>query len=141
MTKFPMNYLIPPPSLLLLFIIPDHPVWKPSRALVITVATAAFMLAVKPTAGFRCRAVAQLGNDESHAPRHTHIGDKGSQTVIRSGDTSLRGAQVIGKGIRADSRNPSQSVHGNCNRHRRLFRQPKLKSINVWTVKKTTGKK
>lgn len=45
MTKFPMNYLIPPPSLLLLFIIPDHPVWKPSRALVITVATAAFMLA------------------------------------------------------------------------------------------------
>ena len=46
MTKFPLNYLIPPPSLLLLFIIPDHPVWKPSRALVITVATAAFMLAV-----------------------------------------------------------------------------------------------
>ena len=34
-----------------------------------------------------------------------NIGDKGSQTVIRSGGTSLRGAQVIGKGIRADSRN------------------------------------
>ena len=58
MTKFPLNYLIPPPSLLLLFIIPDHPVWKPSRALVITVATAAFMPAAKPTqasgAGLSC---------------------------------------------------------------------------------------
>ena len=123
MTKFPMNYLIPPPSLLLLFIIPDHPLWKPSRALVTIVATAAFMPAAKPTAGFQCRAVMQLGNsvnlgisvggnigkgcgdDESHTHRHTHIGDKGSQTVIRSGDTSLRGAQVIGKSIRADSRN------------------------------------
>ena len=112
----------------------------------------------KPTAGFRCRAVVQLGNsvnlgisvggnigkdrgdDESHTLWHTHIGDKGSQTVIRSGDTTLRGAQMIGKGIRADSRNPSQSVHGNCNRHRRLFRQPTPESINIWTVKKTTGK-
>ena len=118
-----MNCLVPPPSLLLLFIIPDRPLWKPSRALVTTVATTAFMPAVKPTAGFRCRAVAQLGNsanlgisvggnigkgcgdDESHTRRHIHIGDKGSQTVIRSGDTSLGGAQVIGKGIRADSRN------------------------------------
>ena len=154
-----MNCLIPPPSLLLLFIIPDRPVWKPSRALVNTVATAAFMPAVKPTAGFRYRAVVQLGNnvnlgisvggnigkgrgdDESHTLWHTHIGDKGSQTVIRSGGTTLIGAQVIGKGVRADSRNPSQSVHGNGNRHRRLFRQPTLKSINVWTVKKTTGKK
>ena len=124
MTKFPMNCLVPPPSLLLLFIIPDRTLWKPSRALVITVATAAFMPAVKPTAGFRCRAVAQLGNsanlgisvggnigkgcgdDESHTRRHIHIGDKGSQTVIRNrGDTSLRGAQVISKGIQADSRN------------------------------------
>ena len=91
-------------------------------------------------AGFRCRAVAQLGNsanldisvggniskgrgdDESYTHRHTHIGDKGSQTIIQSGGTTLRGAQMIGKGIRADSRNPSQSVHGNGNRHRRLFR-------------------
>ena len=147
-----MNCLVLPPSLLLLFIIPDHPVWKPSRALVITVATAAFMLAAKPTAGFRCRTVVQLGNsinlgisvggnigkgrgdDESHTHWYTHIGDKGSQTVIRSGGTTLRGAQVIGKGIRADSRNPSQSVHGNGNRHRRLFRQPTPKSINIWTV-------
>ena len=82
------------------------------------------MPAVKPTAGFRCRAIAQLGNsanldisiggnigkgrgdDESHTRRHIHIGDKGSQTIIRNGgDTSLRGAQVIGKDIRADSRN------------------------------------
>ena len=45
------------------------------------------------------------GNDESHTLWHTHIGDKGSQTVIQSGGTSLRGAQVIGKGIRTDSRN------------------------------------
>ena len=46
------------------------------------------------------------GDDESHTLWHTHIGDKGSQTIIRSGgDTTLRGAQVIGKGIRADSRN------------------------------------
>lgn len=123
MTKFPMNCLVPPLSLLLMFIIPDHPLWKPSCALMTTVATTPFMPAVKPTAGFRCRAVTQLGNsanlgisvggnigkgrgdDESHTHRHIHIGDKGSQTVIRSGDASLRGAQVIGKGIRADSRN------------------------------------
>lgn len=45
------------------------------------------------------------GNDESHTHRHTHIGDKGSQTVIQSGGTTLKGAQMIGKGIRADSRN------------------------------------
>ena len=119
MTKFPHE--LPYLSLLLLFIIPDRPLWKPIRALVITVATAAFIPVAKPTAGFRCRAVMQLGNsanlgisvggnigkgrgdDESHTHRHTHIGDKGSQTVIRSGDTSLGGAQVIGKGIRADA--------------------------------------
>ena len=62
MTKFLINCLVSPPSLLLLFIIPDRPLWKPIRALVTTLATAAFMPAVKPTAGFRCRAVAQLGN-------------------------------------------------------------------------------
>ncbi|MFC2415504.1 hemagglutinin repeat-containing protein [Neisseria elongata] len=45
------------------------------------------------------------GDDESHTHRHIHIGDKGSQTVIRSGDISLRGVQVIGKDIRSDSRN------------------------------------
>ena len=123
MTKFPMNCLVLPPSLLLLFIIPDRPLWKPIRALVNTVATATFMPAVKPTAGFRCRAVVQLGNsvnlgisvggnigkdrgdDESHTLWHTHIGDKGSQTVIRSGGTTLRGAQVIGKSIGTDRRN------------------------------------
>ena len=157
-----MNCLVLPPSLLLLFIIPDRPLRKPSRALVTTVETAAFTPAAKPTAGFRCRlpvqAAAQLGNnvnlgisvdgnigkgrgnDESHTHRHTHIGDKGSQTVIRSGGTTLKGAQMIGKDIRADSRNPSQSVHRNGNRHRRLFRQPTLKSINVWTVKKQLEK-
>ena len=118
-----MNCLVLPPSLLLLFIIHDHPLWKPIRALVTTVATAAFMPAAKPTAGFRCGAVAQSGNcvnlgisvggnigkgrgdDESHTHRHIHIGDKGSQTVIRSGDISLRGVQVIGKDIWSDSRN------------------------------------
>ena len=58
MTKFPMNCLVTPPSLLLLFIIPDRPLWKPIRALVTTVATAAFMPAAKPTqasgAGLSC---------------------------------------------------------------------------------------
>ena len=53
MTKFPINCLVTPPSLLLLFIIPDRPLWKPSRALVTTVATAAFMSTAKPNAGFR----------------------------------------------------------------------------------------
>ena len=46
------------------------------------------------------------GAGESH--RHSHIGNKGSQTILQSGgDTTLRGAQVAGKGIRADVQNLS----------------------------------
>ena len=62
MTKFPHE--LPRPTSLITP--PAHrsrrPLWKPSRTLVTTVATAASMPAAKPTAGFRCRAVAQLGN-------------------------------------------------------------------------------
>ena len=46
------------------------------------------------------------GAGESH--RHSHIGTKDSQTILQSGgDTTLRGAQVAGKGIRADVQNLS----------------------------------
>ena len=46
------------------------------------------------------------GAGESH--RHSHIGNKGSQTILQSGgDTTLRGAQVAGKGIQADVQNLS----------------------------------
>ena len=46
------------------------------------------------------------GAGESH--RHSHIGNKDSQTILQSGgDTTLRGAQVAGKGIRADVQNLS----------------------------------
>ena len=92
----------------------------------------AFMPAVKPTAGFRCRAVAQLGNsanlgisvggnigkgcgdDESHTRRHIHIGDKGSQTVIRSHTQRCASDR---------QRHPSgqpKPQHRTCARHRRL---------------------
>ena len=46
------------------------------------------------------------GAGESH--RHSHIGNKDSQTILQSGgDTTLRGAQVAGKGIQADVQNLS----------------------------------
>ena len=46
------------------------------------------------------------GNGDSITHRHSHIGDKGSQTIIRSGsDTTLKGAQVIGKGVQVDAQN------------------------------------
>ena len=46
------------------------------------------------------------GNGDSVTHRHSHIGDKGSQTLIQSGgDTIIKGAQIIGKGIQADTRN------------------------------------
>nr|WP_118811130.1 hemagglutinin repeat-containing protein [Neisseria lactamica] len=46
------------------------------------------------------------GNGDSITHRHSHIGDKGSQTLIQSGgDTTIKGAQVRGKGIQADTRN------------------------------------
>ena len=52
------------------------------------------------------------GNGDSITHRHSHIGDKGSQTIIQSGgDTTLKGAQVIGKGVQVNAKNLSiQSV-------------------------------
>ena len=46
------------------------------------------------------------GNGDSLTHRHSHIGDKGSQTLIQSGgDTTLKGAQVMGKGVQVDAQN------------------------------------
>jgi len=46
------------------------------------------------------------GQGESTTHRHTHIGSTAGQTTIRSGgDTTLKGAQLIGKGVQADTRN------------------------------------
>ncbi len=40
------------------------------------------------------------GNGDDLTHRHTHIGDKDSRTVIQSsGDTTLKGAQVYGRGV------------------------------------------
>ena len=52
------------------------------------------------------------GNGDSITHRHSHIGDKGSQTLIQSGgDTTLKGAQVRGKGVQVNAKNLSiQSV-------------------------------
>ena len=46
------------------------------------------------------------GQGESTTHRHTHIGNTAGKTTIRSGgDTTLKGAQLIGKGVQADTRN------------------------------------
>ena len=46
------------------------------------------------------------GQGESTTHRHTHVGSTAGTTTIRSGgDTTLKGAQLIGKGIQADTRN------------------------------------
>ena len=46
------------------------------------------------------------GQGESTTHRHTHVGSTAGQTTIRSGgDTTLKGAQLIGKGVQADTRN------------------------------------
>ncbi|MDH3000046.1 hypothetical protein A1D23_00510 [Chelonobacter oris] len=46
------------------------------------------------------------GNGDETTWRHSHIGDKASQTEIQSGgDTTVRGAQVRGKGITVDAEN------------------------------------
>ena len=46
------------------------------------------------------------GNQTKAAHRHTHVGSTAGQTTIRSGgDTTLKGAQLIGKGVQADTRN------------------------------------
>nr|WP_198345246.1 hemagglutinin repeat-containing protein [Neisseria weixii] len=46
------------------------------------------------------------GNGDSIPHRHTHVGDSNSQTIIQSnGDTMLKGAQVIGKGVQVDAKN------------------------------------
>ncbi|MFZ7256772.1 hemagglutinin repeat-containing protein [Avibacterium avium] len=45
-------------------------------------------------------------NGDDTTWRTSHIGDKNSQTVIQSGgDTTLRGTQVLGKGITVDAEN------------------------------------
>ena len=46
------------------------------------------------------------GQGQSTAHRHTHVGSTAGKTIIRSGgDTTLKGAQLIGKGVQADTRN------------------------------------
>ena len=46
------------------------------------------------------------GQGESTTHRHTHVGSPAGKTTIRSGgDTTLKGAQLIGKGVQADTRN------------------------------------
>ncbi|MDK4706649.1 hemagglutinin repeat-containing protein [Kingella negevensis] len=46
------------------------------------------------------------GNGDSLTHRHSHIGDKGSQTLIQSrGNSTIKGAQVIGKGVQVDAQN------------------------------------
>ena len=46
------------------------------------------------------------GQGENTTHRHTHIGSMAGKTTIRSGgDTTLKGAQLIGKGVQADTRN------------------------------------
>ena len=45
-------------------------------------------------------------NQTKTAHRHTHVGSTAGKTIIRSGgDTTLKGAQLIGKGVQADTRN------------------------------------
>ena len=52
------------------------------------------------------------GKGDSLIHRHSHIGDKGSRTLIQSGETTtLKGAQVMGQGVQVDAKNLSiQSV-------------------------------
>lgn len=46
------------------------------------------------------------GNGDSITHRHSHIGNKNSQTLIQSGgDTTLKGTQIIGKGVQVDAKN------------------------------------
>ena len=46
------------------------------------------------------------GNGDSITHRHSHIGDKGSRTLIQSGGNStIKGAQVMGKGVQVDAQN------------------------------------
>ena len=45
-------------------------------------------------------------NQTKATHRHTHVGSTAGKTIIRSGgDTTLKGAQIIGKGVQADTRN------------------------------------
>ncbi|HFC8089903.1 TPA: hemagglutinin repeat-containing protein [Neisseria meningitidis] len=56
------------------------------------------------TAGGNIGKGKEQGGNTTH--RHTHVGSTAGQTTIRSGgDTTLKGAQLIGKGIQADTRN------------------------------------
>ncbi|CWR69540.1 hemagglutinin repeat-containing protein [Neisseria meningitidis] len=56
------------------------------------------------TAGGNIGKGKEQGGSTTH--RHTHVGSTTGKTTIRSGgDTTLKGAQLIGKGIQADTRN------------------------------------
>ncbi|MBW3872516.1 two-partner secretion domain-containing protein [Neisseria meningitidis] len=56
------------------------------------------------TAGGNIGKGKEQGGNTTH--RHTHVGSTAGQTTIRSGgDTTLKGAQLIGKGVQADTRN------------------------------------
>ncbi|WP_118862079.1 hemagglutinin repeat-containing protein [Neisseria meningitidis] len=56
------------------------------------------------TAGGNIGKGKEQGGSTTH--RHTHVGSTAGTTTIRSGgDTTLKGAQLIGKGIQADTRN------------------------------------
>ena len=45
-------------------------------------------------------------NQTKATRRHTHVGSTAGKTIIRSGgDTTLKGAQLIGKGVQADTHN------------------------------------
>ncbi|WP_210399348.1 hemagglutinin repeat-containing protein, partial [Neisseria sp. HMSC073G10] len=45
-------------------------------------------------------------NQTKATRRHTHVGSTAGKTIIRSGgDTPLKGAQLIGKGVQADTHN------------------------------------
>ncbi|ULJ59719.1 hemagglutinin repeat-containing protein [Wielerella bovis] len=59
------------------------------------------------------------GNGDSITHRHSHIGDKNSQTIIQSGNnTTLKGAQVHGKGVQVHAKNLSiQSVQDSQSYH------------------------
>ena len=49
-------------------------------------------------------------NQTKAAHRHTHIGSTDGKAIIRSGaDTTLRGAQLIGKGIQRPLQNSPKS--------------------------------
>ena len=50
------------------------------------------------------------GNQTKATHRHTHVGSTAGQTTIRSGgDTTLKGVQLIGKGVQGSLQNSPKS--------------------------------